>query len=574
MMNDGSRSVIGNSNSSSGGLPPRPTTSSRRPTATGARTPSSSNAAASSAIQGAVTQDVASKLNPAFLALSRLRRRRFDECIDDCTSYLSSSPLDRAVWLIKLRALTQKSYVDDMDLEEEGVAEILMEENAMQKAARPGTSLRRPVTGAPGTSGGISLSGPNAGIRPISSSGRPLSGFARPGTQSRGMTSSGRAEDAFKGARPGTSRPVSVAGRFVRLGTASMLLSGDAGTFVQVERIDQVKYARRPAECKALVDYLLYVDQSSQAVKKALELAAEATQKSEFKDWWWKARLGKIYYRLGLYRDAEKQLKSALRMQDMISVYLELSKIYLRLDQPNTALDNYMRASEKFSGDVSLILSIARVYDALGDTARGVQYYKKALHYDSSNVEAIACLASHHFYTDQPEIALRFYRRLLQMGVNNTELWTNIGLCCFYASQYDMTLSCFDRALLMAEDDNMADVWYNIGQVAVGIGDLNLAYQAFKIAISCDANHAESFNNLGILELRKGNIEQARSNFLQSLRLSPHLFEPFFNGALVAFKLGDCQESYEMAQKALEAFPDHTDSKDLLKQLKKHFTML
>jgi tetratricopeptide repeat protein 8 len=44
--------------------------------------------------------------------------------------------------------------------------------------------------------------------------------------------------------------------------------------------------------------------------------------------------------------------------------------------------------------------------------------------------------------------------------------------------------------------------------------------------------------------------------------------------ALVAFKLGDCQESYDYAQKALEAFPEHTDSKELLKQLKKHFTML
>jgi tetratricopeptide repeat protein 8 len=89
-----------------------------------------------------------------------------------------------------------------------------------------------------------------------------------------------------------------------------------------------------------------------------------------------------------------------------------------------------------------------------------------------------------------------------------------------------------------------------------------------------DSNHAESFNNLGILELRKGNVDQARSNFQTALKLAPHMFEPFFNGALVAFKLGDCQESFDMAMKALEAFPDHTDSKELIRQLKKHFTML
>ncbi len=74
-------------------------------------------------------------------------------------------------------------------------------------------------------------------------------------------------------------------------------------------------------------------------------------------------------------------------------------------------------------------------------------------------------------------MSLYYFVSLRQMGVSNTELWNNIGLCCFYASQYDMTLSCFEKALALASDENMADVWYNIGQVAIGIGDLNLAYQ-------------------------------------------------------------------------------------------------
>ena len=53
------------------------------------------------------------------------------------------------------------------------------------------------------------------------------------------------------------------------------------------------------------------------------------------------------------------------------------------------------------------------------------------------------------------------------MGVHNTELYNNLGLCCFYAQQYDMTLTCFERALSLATDENMADVWYNIGHVAL-----------------------------------------------------------------------------------------------------------
>lgn len=54
------------------------------------------------------------------------------------------------------------------------------------------------------------------------------------------------------------------------------------------------------------------------------------------------------------------------------------------------------------------------------------------------------------------------------MGVYNCQLYNNLGLCCFYAQQYDMTLSSFERALaLVANDEELSDVWYNIGHVAV-----------------------------------------------------------------------------------------------------------
>ena len=83
-----------------------------------------------------------------------------------------------------------------------------------------------------------------------------------------------------------------------------------------------------------------------------------------------------------------------------------------------------------------------------------------------------------------------------------------MGLCCFYASQFDMALSCFELSLSNCDSDELrAEIWYNIGHIGIGIGDLGLAYQAFKISISNNANHAESFNNLGVLELRKGNVD-------------------------------------------------------------------
>ena len=52
------------------------------------------------------------------------------------------------------------------------------------------------------------------------------------------------------------------------------------------------------------------------------------------------------------------------------------------------------------------------------------------------------------------------------------------------------------------------------------------------------------------------------------------MFEPFYNGALLAYNLGELQEAYELNQKALAAFPEHADSKELHRLLQQHFALL
>eukprot|EP00966_Prymnesium_polylepis_P215880 4998100-Prymnesium_polylepis.1 len=147
----------------------------------------------------------------------------------------------QAVWYLKCRALTMLHWVDDTDFEEEGVADMLLDENATAALPRPGTSLARPQTSSV-------MGAPGQGMRPMSASGRPLSGYARPGTGSA-PNSRGGVEGAMQGNRPGTARPVTALGRLVRLGTASML-SEAGGPFINADRLDLRKYAARPALAK------------------------------------------------------------------------------------------------------------------------------------------------------------------------------------------------------------------------------------------------------------------------------------------------------------------------------------
>ncbi|XP_063058434.1 tetratricopeptide repeat protein 8 [Engraulis encrasicolus] len=501
-------------------------------------------------------------MDPLFLAWSYFRRRKFQKCADICTNVLADSPYDQAAWSLKTRALTEMVYIDEVEVDDEGIAEMMLDESSIAQVARPGTSLRMPGVSQGG--------GPSPAVRPMTQSGRPITGFVRPSTQSGRP---GTMEQAIKTPRTAqTARPVtSSSGRFVRLGTASMLTNQD-GPFINLSRLNLAKYAQKPCMSKTLFEYIFHHEND---IKNALDFAALATEHAQFKDWWWKVQLGKCYYRLGLHREAEKQFRSALNQQEMVDSYLYLAKVYQRLDQPITALNLFKQGLDHFPGETTLLTGIARIHEEMNNITSATEYYKDVLKQDNTHVEAIACIGSNHFYTDQPEVALRFYRRLLQMGVYNCQLYNNLGLCCFYAQQYDMTLSSFERALALASsDEEQADVWYNLGHVAVGMGDTVLAYQCFKLTLAFNNDHAEAYNNLAVLEIRKGHVEQSKAFLQTAASLSPHLYEPHFNLATLTEKIGDLQSSYASALKAEESFPEHVDTQQVLKSLRQHFAEL
>lgn len=493
------------------------------------------------------------------MAFSLYRRRKFDDCTKICSQMLDKNPYDQAAWTLKMRALTEQVYVDEIEVDDEGIAEML-DDNAVAQVARPGTSLKTP---------GTAQSSFNPAIRPTTQSGRPLTGVVRPGTQSG---KAGSMEQAIKTPRTAhTARPVtSASGRFVRLGTASMLSTD--GQFINLARLDFSKYSQKPALAKPLFEYIFYHEND---MRNALQIAALATEACAFKDWWWKIQLGKTYYRLGLFRDAEKQYSSAVKQQPTIDNYLYLSKIFVKLDQPLNAITKLKEANEKFPYEPTILQAIARIQEALDEAQESLKYYKEVLRSDNTNVEAIACIATNYFYSDQPEVALKFYRRLLQIGVYNSELFNNIGLCCFYAQQYDMIISCFDRALSIATNDQqLADVWFNVGHVALGVGDTSLAYQCFRLSLVYSNDNADAYNNLGVLEMSHGRTEMARSFFQAAQSLGPHMFEPHYNYGYLANTVGDLQSSYQSIKHSLSLFKDHASSKVLLDELQKQFSVL
>jgi len=472
------------------------------------------------------------------MAMFYHRRRQYHKCTGLCSEQLNTNPRDQAALYLKCSALLHSCA----SIEQECNKDLWLELNGIAMLPRFGTSLEQ------------SACAQNS--QPVIGSLLPSSGFERlfrtdPRT-GPGITGP-YVEAAIRYEAEGHMRPASSLCWEARLVPESL----NASNF------NFTRLAHHGPMRKLICDFLIYHEHKP---RRALELCLEMKNRHQPEgDWWWEARLGICYLRLGLYRDAEMHLLSSIQCQQMSMAVLALSEVYLRLDQPNTALNILEKAKIQFSGETQIWLATARIYDVLYALNPTSSVYKAVLSLDPSNVEGLSSLAAAHFYSYQPEIGLRYYRRLLQMGVIGPEIWNNIGLCCLYSAHFDMALRCFRRSLQYADD--RADIWYNIGHVGISTGNKDLAYQALHIALSIESEHAESLCNLGVLEIQNQNAERALTILRSAQSRAPHLYQPFYNGAVLAFRFGNIQDSLSMVSRAKKMNCGHSDSHELQRLL-------
>ena len=75
------------------------------------------------------------------------------------------------------------------------------------------------------------------------------------------------------------------------------------GAFIMADKLNAKNIVKKKHVAKAICDYLIYVENN---FRRALDIAAEATAACNYTDWWWKERVGKCQFKMGMIKDAEK----------------------------------------------------------------------------------------------------------------------------------------------------------------------------------------------------------------------------------------------------------------------------
>lgn len=79
---------------------------------------------------------------------------------------------------------------------------------------------------------------------------------------------------------------------------------------------------------------------------------------------------------------------------------------------------------------------------------------------------------------DEPMKCLSLYRRALQTGKPCPSLYNNLALASIATGQVDVAFRCFSKALQeLSSDEEAEQIWYNIGNTCILIGEHQLAQQ-------------------------------------------------------------------------------------------------
>lgn len=104
-----------------------------------------------------------------------------------------------------------------------------------------------------------------------------------------------------------------------------------------------------------------------------------------------------------------------------------------------------------------------------------------------------------------------------------------------------------------------AEPFNNLGQIAVARGQLDLALERFKQAISLRNDFAEAHNNLGFIFVQRGEFDLAADQFKQAIEIDPGYQVARRNYATALMRVGDPKKAREEYLKCVELDPSFCD---------------
>jgi tetratricopeptide (TPR) repeat protein len=174
-----------------------------------------------------------------------------------------------------------------------------------------------------------------------------------------------------------------------------------------------------------------------------------------------------------------------------------------RLGRKDQAKQVYESILAKNEGDVAAALNLGAILKDEGQLDQAIALYKKVLKQDEYNADLLNNLSVLQRKKKEYKGAVATIRKLLMRDKDNVDAYKNLALIHYDQKQYKLSQTILENALKMATEQKKEDpdIYVNLGMVFLASKENGKAMAAFKKAIGLDPMHVVANYNIGALAL-------------------------------------------------------------------------
>lgn len=200
---------------------------------------------------------------------------------------------------------------------------------------------------------------------------------------------------------------------------------------------------------------------------------------------------------------------------------LVLARALMEVDSLRAARTVLNEAVQEYPRNAHLYLWLGEVYVKSQDPASAIPVFQRAVELAPAFVQARLRLASTYSSTQQLDRAAAELEQVVaENPVHVAEAWNNLGFVYLQQQQLARAGEMFDRALALNPD--MVTAWANAGSVLLMQQQLDEAKEKFERALEIDPSNVPALGNLSLIYKQQGKIVEARELVRRLLTFQPN----------------------------------------------------
>lgn len=270
----------------------------------------------------------------------------------------------------------------------------------------------------------------------------------------------------------------------------------------------------------------------------------------------------------GRLDDAARRLEAlAQKDPENPAVYVALSSVYFRRNDPPAAIRAAKRAVALDPESVVAVLDLAFAFQAAGRPGEAATGFDRVLALDPENLKALLNLGAIWHSRGEREKAFEFYQRAVAVAPRFAGARISLGSVALELNRIDVAAEALKQAVALG--GTQPDLHFNLGVMAEQRGQRAVAAREYRAEVAAYPESLGAWVNLGLLERQGGRVDAALAAFERAASARADALEGPYLLAETLASLGRRQEAERWAREALRRSPNDARAEQLLERVQK-----